>query len=140
MRCRGIRAYPGDLNQVWANLLDNAIDAAPARTGVVRVRTGVEGRQRHRGDSGRRTGNTGRTPRARVRAVLHDEDLGWGPGSDSMWARRSVVDLHGGELCVASTPGDTRFTVGLPLTTVGTHRIVMRFACKAALRPARPPA
>jgi signal transduction histidine kinase len=115
-----IRAYPGDLNQVWANLLDNAIDAAPARTGVVTIRTGVEG--------------------ANVVAEIHDngpgipaelqervfepffttKDVGAGAGLGLDIARRVVVDLHGGELCVASTPGDTRFTVGLPLNTVGT--------------------
>ena len=36
-----IRAYPGDLNQVWANLIDNAIDAVPSG-GIITIRTGVE--------------------------------------------------------------------------------------------------
>src|SRR5919199_613012 len=36
-----IRAYPGDLNQVWGSLVENALDAAPRGTGRVTVTTGV---------------------------------------------------------------------------------------------------
>jgi signal transduction histidine kinase len=35
-------------------------------------------------------------------------------------ARRIVTDLHGGELILESSPGDTRFIVRLPLTTMAT--------------------
>src|SRR5262249_48932454 len=32
-----ISAYPGELNQVWTNLIDNAIDAAPKEGGRLRL-------------------------------------------------------------------------------------------------------
>jgi signal transduction histidine kinase len=115
-----IRAYPGDLNQVWANLLENAIDAVPARTGVVTVRTGVEGGSVI-GEI--RDNGPGIPPELQERVFepfFTTKDVGAGSGLGLDIARRVVVDLHGGELCLASTPGDTRFTVGLPLTSVGT--------------------
>jgi hypothetical protein len=37
-----IEAYPGELNQVWTNLIDNAVDAMDG-TGTLRVATRVEG-------------------------------------------------------------------------------------------------
>ena len=115
-----IRAYPGDLNQVWANLLDNAIDAAPARTGVVRVRTGVEGSSVIAEIQDNGPGIPAELQERVFEPFFTTKDVGVGTGLGLDVARRVVVDLHGGELCVASTPGDTRFTVGLPLTTVGT--------------------
>jgi signal transduction histidine kinase len=46
------------------------------------------------------------------------KDVGRGTGLGLDIARRIVVDLHGGDLSFTSAPGDTRFTVKLPLTTV----------------------
>jgi signal transduction histidine kinase len=115
-----IRAYPGDLNQVWANLLDNAIDAAPARTGVVRIRTGVEGSSVIAEIQDNGPGIPTELQERVFEPFFTTKDVGVGTGLGLDVARRVVVDLHGGELCLASTPGDTRFTVGLPLTTVGT--------------------
>jgi signal transduction histidine kinase len=115
-----IRAYPGDLNQVWANLLDNAIDAAPAGTGVVTVRTGVEGRSIIAEISDNGPGIPAELQERVFEPFFTTKDVGAGSGLGLDVARRVVADLHGGELCLASTPGDTRFTVGLPLTSVGT--------------------
>jgi signal transduction histidine kinase len=115
-----IRAYPGDLNQVWANLLDNAIDAAPARTGVVTVRTGVEGRSVIAEIRDNGPGIPAELQERVFEPFFTTKDVGAGSGLGLDVARRVVADLHGGELCLASTPGDTRFTVGLPLTSVGT--------------------
>ena len=118
-----IRAYPGDLNQVWSSLLDNALDAVaalPPGTGRVVVRTAVEdgavvAEVRDNGPG--------------IPRELHDrvwepffttKDVGQGTGLSLDIARRIVADLHGGQITLASAPGDTRFTVRLPLTTVGT--------------------
>ena len=115
-----IRAYPGDLNQVWANLLDNAIDAAPASTGVVTIRTRVEGTSVVAEIRDNGPGIPAELQERVFEPFFTTKDVGAGTGLGLNVARRVVVDLHGGELCLASTPGDTRFTVGLPLTTVGT--------------------
>jgi signal transduction histidine kinase len=115
-----IRAYPGDLNQVWANLLDNAIDAVPPRTGVITIRTGVEGSSVIAEVRDNGPGVPAELQERVFEPFFTTKDVGAGSGLGLDVARRVVVDLHGGELCLTSTPGDTRFTVGLPLTTVGT--------------------
>ena len=115
-----IRAYPGDLNQAWASLLDNAIDAAPAQDGKVTVRTGVED-----GKVVAEIRDNGPGIPAELRERVFEpffttKDVGAGTGLGLDIARRVVVDLHGGELTLDSTRGDTRFSVRLPLTTAGT--------------------
>jgi len=114
-----IRAYPGDLNQVWTHLIDNAIDAVAAGTGVVTVRTGVDGASVF---AEVRDNGPGIPPALQERVFepfFTTKDVGAaGLGLDI--ARRVIVDQHGGQLTLASSPGDTRFLVHLPLTTIGT--------------------
>jgi signal transduction histidine kinase len=118
-----VPGYPGELNQAWSALLENALDAAgalPAGTGRVTVRTSeADGAVVvDIGDNG-----------PGVPPELHDriwepffttKDVGAGTGLGLDIARRIVVDEHGGQLSMMSVPGDTRFTVRLPLTTTGT--------------------
>ena len=107
--------YPGDLNQVWTNIIDNAIQAMDGR-GTLTVRT-----QRENDDM--------------VRVEICDdgpgipEDIveriftpffttkpfgeGTGLGLDLAW--RIVAEKHGGNLRVQSRPGDPRFIIVLPL-------------------------
>ncbi|MDQ3811942.1 MAG: ATP-binding protein, partial [Chloroflexota bacterium] len=118
-----IRAYPGDLNQVWSNLFDNALDAVAPGTGRISVRTGVE--------EGAvvveiRDNGPGIPPELQDRIwepFFTTKDVGSGTGLGLDVARRIVVDQHGGQLFLTSSPGDTRFTVQLPLTTVGTFGV-----------------
>lgn len=116
----GIRAYPGDLNQVWAQLLSNALDAVPANTGVITVRTattdGSVVAEVQDNGPGIPTDLQDRV----FEPFFTTKDVGAGAGLGLDIARRLVVDLHGGELALTSTPGDTRFTVRLPLATIGT--------------------
>ena len=70
--CPRVRGFAGELNQIWANLIDNALDAVPD-SGRVEV---TANRERHRVvvrvvDNG--PGIPGRDPRAPVRTVLHDQ-------------------------------------------------------------------
>ena len=115
-----IRAYPGDLNQAWGALLDNAIDAAPPGTGRIVVRTAEE--------EGAvvveiRDNGPGIPPELSERVwepFFTTKDVGQGVGLGLDVARRVLVDLHGGELTLTSVPGDTRAIARLPLTTIGT--------------------
>ncbi|MFE0363307.1 ATP-binding protein [Streptomyces griseoaurantiacus] len=111
-----VPAYPGELNQVWTNLVDNAVAAMAATGGTLTVRTArdhdrvlVEFR------------DTGPGVPAEIRERIFEPFFttkpvgeGTGLGLDISW--RIVVRKHHGSLDVESAPGDTRFQVRLPLT------------------------
>lgn len=110
-----VPAYPGELNQVWTNLIDNAV-AAMEGSGTLTVRTSR--------DHGRLvvdfldTG-PGVPPEIRQRIfepffTTKPVGQGTGLGLDISW--RIVVNKHHGDLEVDSQPGSTRFRVRLPLT------------------------
>jgi signal transduction histidine kinase len=110
-----IPAYPGELNQVWTNLIDNAVSAMNG-AGTLTVRTWAE--------HGRlavefRDTGPGVPPEIRERIfepffTTKPVGQGTGLGLDISW--RIVVNKHHGDLQVESEPGDTRFRVLLPLT------------------------
>jgi signal transduction histidine kinase len=110
-----VPAYAGELNQVWTNLIVNALDAM-AGSGTLTLRTARDG------DCAlvevRDTG-PGIPPDLRSRVfepffTTKPVGQGTGLGLDVSW--RVVVKRHGGDLRVTSEPGDTRFQVVLPLT------------------------
>jgi signal transduction histidine kinase len=110
-----ILCYPGDLNQVWTNLIDNAIEAMGG-AGTLTVRTAREGDSIVRIEfcddgCGIPEENLDRvfTPFFTTKAA----GKGSGLGLDIVW--RVVVDKHRGDMSVQSRPGDTRFVVRLPL-------------------------
>ncbi|MFJ3334664.1 ATP-binding protein [Streptomyces sp. NPDC086766] len=112
-----IPCYPAELNQVWTNLVDNAVSAVAGAggEGTLTVRTA-----RHDDrllvefqDSG-----PGVPPEIRDRIfdpffTTKPVGQGTGLGLDISW--RIVVTKHHGSLRVESVPGDTRFQVLLPL-------------------------
>ncbi|MFJ4833438.1 ATP-binding protein [Streptomyces sp. NPDC088747] len=112
-----IPAYPSELNQVWTNLIDNAVSAMDGE-GELTVRTTLDGDQflvEFR--------DTGPGVPAEIRGRIFDPFFttkpvgeGTGLGLDISW--RIVVNKHHGSLHVESVPGDTRFQVRLPLTAV----------------------
>jgi signal transduction histidine kinase len=113
-----VPAHPAELNQVWTNLIDNAVSAMDSaggegtltvRTARVHDRLLVEFR------------DTGPGVPAEIRDRIFDPFFttkpvgeGTGLGLDISW--RIVVNKHHGALQVDSRPGDTRFQVLLPLT------------------------
>ena len=113
-----IPAYPAELNQVWTNLIDNAMQAMDSvgGEGTLTVRTALEHDRllvEFR--------DTGPGVPADIRGRIFDPFFttkpvgeGTGLGLDISW--RIVVNKHHGDLKVESVPGDTRFQVLLPLT------------------------
>jgi signal transduction histidine kinase len=112
-----ICAYGSELNQVWTNLLDNAIDALaeqPApRTITVRTRSAGADALVEILDNG-----SGIAPEIKNRIFdpfFTTKDVGKGTGLGLDIAYRIVVRRHHGEISVESLPGQTRFVVRLPL-------------------------
>ena len=110
-----VPAYAGELNQVWTNLVVNALDAM-AGEGTLTLRTARDG------DCALvEVADTGPGIPAELRDRVFEPFFttkpvgqGTGLGLDVSW--RIVVKRHGGDLRVTSVPGDTRFRVRLPLT------------------------
>lgn len=113
-----VPAYPAELNQVWTNLIDNAVSAinGAGGDGTLTVRTALDHERvlvEFR--------DTGPGIPAEIRDRIFDPFFttkpvgqGTGLGLDISW--RIVVNKHHGALQVESVPGDTRFQVLLPLT------------------------
>jgi signal transduction histidine kinase len=109
-----IHAFPGELNQVWTNLLDNALDAA-AMGGSVSV-----GTRRVDGHVEVVIADDGPGIPAELMSRIWEpffttKPMGEGTGLGLDIARRIVVGRHGGEMRLESRPGDTRFLVSLPI-------------------------
>ncbi|WP_329535803.1 ATP-binding protein [Streptomyces sp. NBC_01450] len=115
-----IPAYPGELNQVWTNLIDNAVSAMDGE-GTLTVRTALD-----HDDLLVEFRDTGPGVPPEIRDRIFDPFFttkpvgeGTGLGLDISW--RIVVNKHHGSLQVQSVPGDTRFLVRLPLTAADTE-------------------
>jgi signal transduction histidine kinase len=111
-------AYPGELNQVWTNLIDNAVDAMDG-AGTLHVSTRAEGTDVvvEIGDTG-----SGMPPEVAARAFeafYTTKDVGKGTGLGLDIARRIVVERHGGAISIDSRPGQTVLRVRLPVQPGG---------------------
>jgi signal transduction histidine kinase len=104
----------GELNQVWTNLIDNAVDAMDG-AGTLRVSTRLDGDAVIVcvGDSGH-----GMPPEVAARAFeafYTTKGVGRGTGLGLDIARRIVTEGHGGTIRISSRPGDTVVEVRLPV-------------------------
>jgi signal transduction histidine kinase len=114
-----IPAFPGELNQVWTNLIDNAA-AAMNGSGTLTVRTALDRDQLliEFGDTG-----PGVPPEIQERIFepfFTTKPVGQGTGLGLDISYRIVVGRHHGDLRVESEPGNTRFRVWLPLSAAET--------------------
>lgn len=109
-----IDAYPGELNQVWTNLIDNAVDAMEG-VGTLRIATVRDGDSVRVdiADSGQ--GLAPPVAKRAFEAFYTTKDVGKGTGLGLDIARRIVVERHGGTIDFESAPGRTVFHVRLPL-------------------------
>jgi signal transduction histidine kinase len=108
-----ICARGSDLNQVWTNLIDNAIDAMEGK-GELRIRTACELDRLlvEIADDG-----PGIPPEVQTHIFepfFTTKGVGKGTGLGLETVRR-IVQEHSGEITVQSVPGDTRFQIRLPL-------------------------
>jgi signal transduction histidine kinase len=110
-----ISAYPGELNQVWTNLIDNAVDAMGEKGGrlTISTRRDAERAMVEVADTG--PGIPDEVRRRVFEPFFTTKPVGKGTGLGLDIAWRIVVGRHGGDIRVDSEPGDTRFQVRLPL-------------------------
>jgi signal transduction histidine kinase len=107
--------YPGDLNQVWTNIIDNAIQAMDGH-GTLTLRTMRENEAMIRVEI---CDDGPGIPEDIVEKIFNPffttKPFGEGTGLGLDLARRIVVEKHHGDLRVQSEPGHTKFIVLLPL-------------------------
>ena len=122
-----VTAYGGELNQVWTNLIDNAIDAVSTSdgSGHITLRTGCE-RDRVLVEVADDGPGIPREDHARIfEPFFSTKDVGRGPGLGLDVSYRIVVGRHGGDIYVVSEPGETRFEVRLPVDGPGDPEAVL---------------
>src|SRR5246127_2394615 len=111
-----VNSFGSELNQVWTNIIDNAIDAMGGQ-GELRVRT-------YRDDNCVvvEIGDNGPGISSEVQPHIFEpffttKGVGEGTGLGLDTVQR-IVKKHRGNIQVTSKPGDTRFQVWLPLAGV----------------------
>ncbi|GAB3949773.1 ATP-binding protein [Kribbella albertanoniae] len=109
-----IPAYAAELNQVWTNIIDNAVQAMNG-SGTLTLRTRRDGQY-----VVVEIGDTGPGIPADIKTRIFEPFFttkpigeGTGLGLDISW--RIVVKKHHGDLRVDSKPGETWFTIVLPV-------------------------
>jgi signal transduction histidine kinase len=114
-----IQGFGGELNQVWANLVDNALDAVPAGGHVTVTAT-------HKNDSivVRIIDNGSGVPKE-IQDRIFDpffttKAVGEGTGLGLGIVRR-ILQRHSGQIEVTSQPGRTEFVVTLPINITLRH-------------------
>src|SRR5215472_17079334 len=111
-----VNSFGSELNQVWTNLIDNAIDAMSGK-GELRVRT-----YRDNGCVVVEIADNGPGISPEIRSHIFEpffttKGVGEGTGLGLDTVQR-IVKKHRGNIQVDSKPGDTRFQVWLPLADV----------------------
>ena len=109
-----IPAHPAELNQVWTNLIDNAIQAMPDG-GTLTIRTALDRDSVlvEIGDTG--TGIPKSIQNKIFEPFFTTKPVGEGTGLGLDISYRVITQRHGGDIQVLSEPGNTRFQVRLPL-------------------------
>jgi signal transduction histidine kinase len=112
-----VNSFGSELNQVWTNLIDNAIDAMNGK-GELRVRT-----YRDDGCVVVEIGDNGPGISPEIKPHIFEpffttKGVGEGTGLGLDTVQR-IVRKHRGNIQVNSKPGDTRFQVWIPLASAG---------------------
>lgn len=112
-----ICAYGSELNQVWTNLIDNAIDALP-EGGVITIKTYLD--EDDPNTVWLEISDNGPGIPEDIQNKIFDpffttKEVGQGAGLGLEISQRIIVNQHKGTINLESEPGETTFTVCLPL-------------------------
>lgn len=114
-----IRVLGNSLNQVWTNILDNAIDASEGQ-GTVAISTRREGDSVVVAFEDNGCGISEENLERIFEPFFSTKPQGFGTGLGLDTAWRIVTEEHGGTISVESRPGRTVFSIWLPLVE-GNH-------------------
>ncbi|HTH22287.1 MAG TPA: ATP-binding protein, partial [Nitrososphaeraceae archaeon] len=118
-----VNAIGNELNQVWTNIIDNAIDSI-GNHGTILIRTRNE-RKSHIlveiVDSGSQGIPKDIQPRI-FEPFFTTKELGKGTGLGLSISHRIIVDTHKGDIRFSSKPGETSFQVRLPIIYKGIEQ------------------
>ena len=108
-----IDAYGSELNQVWTNIIDNAVQAMDGR-GALEIRAEPHrGRRRAGHDLRQRSGDSRYRAGTLFEPFFTTKEPGVGTGL-GLHISHNVVIRHGGEIELETRPGRTCFVVTLP--------------------------
>jgi signal transduction histidine kinase len=110
-----VPAYASELNQVWTNLIDNAVDAMHGQ-GTLRLRTARDGDHAVVEVSDEGPGISEEVRDRVFDAFVTTKSAGLGSGLGLDNAKRIVERRHSGTISFTTGPDGTTFTVRLPLT------------------------
>lgn len=109
-----VKAMPGELNQVWMNIIANAIDAFEEEKGKITIRTSFD-------DDNVKVNiiDTGKGIPEEIKSRIFEpffttKGIGKGTGL-GLDITKKVIDKHQGGMKVNSTPGNTEFKITLPI-------------------------
>jgi signal transduction histidine kinase len=129
-----ITAYVGELNQVWTNLIHNAVQAMGGR-GELEIETTVEDGEVQVAIQDSGPGIPAEVVSRIFEPFFTTKGKGEGTGLGLAISAR-IVEKHGGRIRVVSNPGCTRFEVRLPVD--GPSPTIAASAVRSL--PASPPA
>jgi signal transduction histidine kinase len=110
-----ISAYGSELNQVWTNIIDNAIDAIGERHGKISLRTIRESNNIVVEISDDGPGIPQDIQSRIFEQFFTTKGVGKGTGLGLSISYSIVVGMHKGDISFNSKPGDTRFEIRLPI-------------------------
>jgi signal transduction histidine kinase len=114
-----VAAYGSELNQVWTNLIDNAIDAVP-QGGTITIRTYVDNTCIDTSTVAVAISDNGTGIPKELQGRIFEpffttKGVGKGTGLGLEIAHRIIVSQHKGDIELVSEPGHTTFTVYVPI-------------------------
>ena len=121
-----INAIGNELNQVWTNLIDNAIDGIgkKGKHGTITIRTKNEGNSQilieivDNGSQG-----IPKEVQSRIfEPFFTTKELGKGTGLGLSISHRIITQTHKGDISFTSRPGETRFQIRLPIIYKGIEQ------------------
>ncbi len=109
-----IMGLPGELNQVWTNLIDNAIDALPPKGGRLTIRTKATENFAYTYIQDNGHGIAQEHLNHIFEPFYTTKEVGKGTGL-GLDVTQKIIKQHNGQVKATSKPGETIFEVCLPI-------------------------